>query len=104
MTLPESAASGDRLATLRDLRDVLAATIHGCTSTRDLAALSLRLQSVLEEIAELEAEHVVDDDIDSIVRRRAQRGARGASPRGGGVRNTAGIADRLSPNFFSKTE
>ena len=80
MTLPESASSGDRLATLRDLRDVLAATIHGCTSTRDLAALSLRLQSVLEEIAELEAEHVVEDEIDSIVQRRAARGARGASP------------------------
>ena len=97
MTLPESASSGDRLATLRDLRDVLAATIHGCTSTRDLAALSLRLQSVLEEIAELEAEHVVEDEIDSIVQRRAARGARGASPRGGARESTSGDMSRLSP-------
>lgn len=71
--LSESAASGDRLETLRDLRDLLATQIQGCESLRDLAALSGRLQAVLAEIAELEPKKAVGDDIDEIARRRAAR-------------------------------
>jgi hypothetical protein len=71
--LTESAESGDRLATLRDLRDLLAAQVQGCDSLRDLAALSGRLQSVLAEIAELEPKKAEGDGIDEIARRRTAR-------------------------------
>lgn len=71
--LSESAGTGDRLAALRDLRDLLAASIEACESMRDLAALSARLQSVLGEIAELEPQKAVGDGIDEIAQRRASR-------------------------------
>lgn len=65
MTLQETAAGGDRLVTLRALRDELATAIdergsccNDCTcqhnTTRDLAAVAARLQIVLAEIAALE--------------------------------------------------
>lgn len=65
MTLQEAAAGGDRLVTLRALRDELATAIDergvccaACTcghnSTRDLAAVAARLQVVLAEVAALE--------------------------------------------------
>lgn len=71
--LSESAASGDRLATLRALRDLLAVQIEACDSLRDLAALSGRLQSVLDEITRLEPKKAEGDGIDEIARRRAAR-------------------------------
>lgn len=73
MPLPDSAASGDRLETLRDLRDLLARQISACESMRDLAALSGRLQSVLEEIAHLEPKKAEGDGIDEIAQRRSAR-------------------------------
>lgn len=73
MSLSESAPSGDRLATLHDLRDLLAVQIEGCESLRDLAALSGRLQSVLEQIDELTPKEATGDGIDEIARRRASR-------------------------------
>lgn len=73
--LTESAESGDRLATLRDLRDLLAKQIQACDSMRDLAALSGRLQAVLAEIAILEPKKAEGDGIDEIARRRAARRA-----------------------------
>jgi uncharacterized membrane protein len=83
MGLAESAASGDRLAALRDLRDLLAAQIEACDSLRDLASLSGRLQSVLDEIDKLEGPKESGDAIDEIAQRRA---ARGASTGSGSVR------------------
>lgn len=80
MPLVDSAASGDRLETLRDLRDVLAVQISQCDSLRDLAALSGRLQSVLEEIAKLEPKKAEGDGIDEIARRRAARRSGSAKP------------------------
>lgn len=71
--LSESASSGDRLQTLRDLRDLLAYQIEACESLRDLAALSGRLQSVLDEIARLEPKKAEGDGIDEIAKRRASR-------------------------------
>ena len=71
--LSESAASGDRLQTLRDLRDLLARQIEACESLRDLAALSGRLQAVLAEIQTLEPKKAEGDGIDEIARRRAAR-------------------------------
>ena len=73
MPLTASAETGDRLATLRDLRDLLARQIEACESMRDLAALSGRLQSVLEQIAELEPKKAEGDGIDEIAKRRASR-------------------------------
>lgn len=71
--LSESAAAGDRLQTLRDLRDLLARQIEACDSLRDLASLSGRLQAVLDQIAELEPKKAEGDGIDEIARRRAAR-------------------------------
>lgn len=73
MSLPEAAASGNRLDALRELRDVLAGSIADCESGRDLAALSGRLQSVLEQIDELEPKKAAGDGIDEIAQRRAAR-------------------------------
>ena len=75
MSLVESAASGDRLRALQDLRDHLAVAIEGCESLRDLAALSGRLQSVLEDIDELSDGQGGGDVVDEIARRRAARRA-----------------------------
>lgn len=72
-SLSASASSGDRLQTLRDLRDLLAVQIEGCESLRDLAALSGRLQAVLSEIAELTPKEEQGDGIDEIARRRSAR-------------------------------
>lgn len=71
--LTESAAAGDRLQALRDLRDLLAVQIVACDSLRDLAALSGRFQAVLDQIAELEPKKAEGDGIDEIARRRAAR-------------------------------
>lgn len=71
--LSESAQSGDRLATLCDLRDLLARQIEACDSLRDLSSLSGRLQAVLSEIAALEPQKAVGDGIDEIAARRAAR-------------------------------
>lgn len=84
--LSESAESGDRLATLRDLRDLIARQIEACDSLRDLASLSGRLQAVLDQIAELEPKKAEGDGIDEIARRRAAR--RSSSP------STSGRAKR----------
>ena len=73
MSLPESAASGDRLKALQDLRDVLAESIAACESLRDMAALSGRFQAVLAEIDELSPKEAAGDTIDEIASRRAAR-------------------------------
>lgn len=71
--LSESAAAGDRLQTLRDLRDLLALQIEACDSLRDLASLSGRLQAVLDQIAEIEPKKAEGDGIDQLAQRRAAR-------------------------------
>jgi hypothetical protein len=83
MALRESAESGNRLAALRDLRDLLAARIEDCESMRDLASLAGRLQSVLEEIAKLDPPKAEGDGIDEIA---ARRSARRSSPAKGSSR------------------
>lgn len=72
--LIESARSGDRGDALRDLRDLLAATIATCDSARDVAALSRQLTDVLKQIEELPADREVSAS-DEIAKRRAARGA-----------------------------
>lgn len=50
MSLVEAAASGDRRATLIELRDAIARTIQSCESGRDMASLSKRLMEVMDEL------------------------------------------------------
>jgi hypothetical protein len=54
VSLQSTAEQGDRLDTLRALRDALAADLDACESMRDKAALSLRLMDALEQIDVLE--------------------------------------------------
>jgi len=77
VSLRQTSASGNRLATLEALRDVLAAAIDECESMRDLAALTNRFQSVLAEIDGLKPGEQKGDAVDEIAKRRA---ARRASP------------------------
>lgn len=84
MSLHEAAASGDRLYTLRVLRDRLAVQIDETTSSRDVAALSLRLVDVLAEIEEIEKASApaapAGSGIDEVNARRAAREAGAARP------------------------
>ena len=86
--LTESAASGDRLAALRDLRDFLAGQLVGCESKRDVAALAARYQSVLEQVAALEPKKAEGDGIDEIARRRSARRASTAKSAGRAKRSS----------------
>lgn len=77
MSLHEVAGQGNRLATLRTLRDSLAADLDGCESLRDKAALSQRLMDVLGQIdviekAEPEAK---GSPLDELAKRRSGRPA-----------------------------
>ena len=54
MGLVETAETGNRIESLRELRGILAAKIEGGAGARDLAALSKQFTSVLEQIAELD--------------------------------------------------
>jgi hypothetical protein len=69
------AASGDRLDTLRALRDTLASAIDATESARDLAALSRQLTDVLEQVAECEkaAPKPKGTPLDELATRRAAR-------------------------------
>jgi hypothetical protein len=74
VTLKATAETGDRLKTLEELRDLLAAAIEGTESGRDIAALSLRLTDVLAQIADLAPMDEVDV-VDEIAERRSHRRA-----------------------------
>lgn len=50
MPLADTAADGDRLATLQALRDRLASDLDECHSARDVASLAQRLMDVLTQI------------------------------------------------------
>ena len=75
MALSEVAAGGDRLVTLRALRDRLALDLDGCESKRDVASLSQRLMDVLEQIeaAEKAQPETKGTALDEIARRRSER-------------------------------
>lgn len=75
MSLTEAAESGDRLESLRALRLILSTAIDECDSTRDLAALSLRFQSVVAEIDELSGGVREASPADEIAARRRARSA-----------------------------
>lgn len=81
MSLAETVSGGDRLASLRALRDMLAADLDVCESMRDKAALSLRLVDVLEQIAVIEKAEPAREGtaLDEFTRRRAERQTSGSS-------------------------
>ena len=54
--LTDAAANGDRLTGLKELRKVLSERLETCSSSRDMAALSLRLMQCYAEIEEIETE------------------------------------------------
>lgn len=86
-SLRTAAESGNRLETLRSLRDTLAGQIDACESGRDMAALSRQLTDVLSQIASLAPEQKAGDPVDEIAARRASRraGSAAGSPRSGKV-------------------
>jgi hypothetical protein len=91
-SLPTVAAHGDRLDTLRALRDRLAREIHQSGSARDVAALSRQLRETLAEVDRLGAKTTItqeDTTFDELSRRRADRGA-GAPSRDRSTRREPG--------------
>jgi hypothetical protein len=75
-SLVEAAASDDRLAALRQLRDLLARQLASCDSNRDVASLSARLMEALAQIEELMPAPVKKGTVlDEIADRRRARGA-----------------------------
>ena len=82
MKLAQIADKGNDLDTLKQLRHKIAETIDESKSGRDIAALSRQLQTVMQQIAALEAEKEAaeHDTILDIVRSRhiaAVRDSRG---------------------------
>lgn len=73
MSLLELSSSDDRLGQLRHLRVLLSEAIDSCESGRDLAALSLRFQSVVAEIEELVGSGEAVSAVDEIAARRRAR-------------------------------
>ena len=75
-SLPDATLSGDRLAALRALRQVLAEQIRDCESARDIGSLSKQLRDTLSEIDSLggAAEPTVEDEtFDELAGRRSAR-------------------------------
>ena len=73
-SLSAVAETGDRPATLRALRDVLARQIETCNSSRDVAALSRQLTDVLNQLASLPAP-AEGTPLDELKKRRVDRRA-----------------------------
>ena len=74
-SLPDAALSGDRLAALRALRQVLAEQIRDCESARDIGSLAKQLRDTLGEIDSLggAAEQTVEDEtFDELAGRRSR--------------------------------
>ena len=70
--------SGDRLRALVALRGELARAIKNAADARDLAALSLRLTRVLEQIAELGGTTI--EERDALAERRQAKLSAAAGP------------------------
>ena len=78
MSIAETSGQGDRLATLRVLRDSLAADLDACDAFRDKAALALRFTDVLAQIEACEkaAPQEKGTALDEFTRRRQAQAAR----------------------------
>jgi hypothetical protein len=75
MNLADAAASGDRIAALQALRDKIAQELDACESSRDIAALAGRLQSVLAELDTIAPPIGAETPLDVLRARRAERRA-----------------------------
>ena len=77
MALVDAAGSGSELTLLEALRDDLARQLDECDSSRDYAALSLRLMDAVKRISELQGEKPVErrSVLDELAKRRASRSA-----------------------------
>jgi hypothetical protein len=82
VSLEQTVVQGDRLESLRALRDVLARAMDSSDSGRDIAALANRLTDVLQqiEVAEKASAPVKGTPLDELRAKRSRRGA------GAGVR------------------
>jgi uncharacterized protein YigA (DUF484 family) len=81
LSLVDVAKANDRLSTLHELRDRLAAVLDAADEPRDVAALALRLTDVLAQIDAMPTSKQVSA-ADEISQRRAAR-------RGGGAKDSA---------------
>ncbi|MBD7952373.1 hypothetical protein [Oerskovia rustica] len=73
-SIKEVLVSGDRLQSLRALRDRLGETLDVTTSARETATLSARLQDVLRDIGALETpDAAAGTPLDELRERRARR-------------------------------
>ena len=75
--LPQISETGNRLETLKALRQKVAEAIDKSKSGRDIAALSRQLQIVMVEIEEIEAADNLHDEISAILAERAAAGKPG---------------------------
>lgn len=75
MTLSKAAASGDRLKTLIELRDDLAARLEVCQSDQNYTTLGRLFVDVLAQIAEMKGEKPdVGGALDELAAKRAANG------------------------------
>lgn len=65
----QKVSSLGRLEQLIELRDILAASIDGCDSMRDLASLSRQYRETIREIESIESGEDDGDEIASIILR-----------------------------------
>ena len=80
MRIVDIAEKGERLATLKALRQKIADTMDKSDSGSDIASLALQMQKVLIQIEELELEADDDDELDEIIEQhRGQRVRRNKS-------------------------
>ncbi len=77
-SIVDAAATGEQLATLRAVRDQIAADLEVCAAMRDRTALYARLVDVIARIDELAPAAPKGDTVDEIARRRAARRASAA--------------------------
>jgi len=78
VSLQEVVAEGDRLASLRELRDKLAFEIDNTTSAREIASLSQRVMDVLAQIEQVEQARSAprSNARDEVARKRAERASK----------------------------
>jgi hypothetical protein len=75
MSLYETAATGDQLATLKELRQVIAREISNTESARDVAPLARQLVEVMDKIARLEQQAAAKTGTakDELAKKREER-------------------------------